>query len=167
MIWNNWEHLHGDLQRCRWFAHVGEELDATNVRIRTVTSWELAHNWASAEISWWCVNEASNVLRLQLSQNHRVEYRKWNEHIKTFSTERDELIDSVVAPLVPAQFRQKVVEWIRSHLTSAYLECAYSSLADVHLVRDQMAWYINGRFPCGWNVANEESFPNEAATIVF
>lgn len=167
MKWDNWQYLHDELWRCQWFAHVGEQLSPSSGRFQEVASWEDAHNWAAAEISWWCVNEASNILSLQLCRQHRIEYRKWNEYIRLFTPGRDKLMEDIVAPLIPEQFRPKVVEWIRSHLTSAYLECAYSSLVEVHLVREQVAWYINGRFPCGWNVNNEESFPNEAVTMVF
>jgi hypothetical protein len=167
MRWNDWQELHRELQSCPWFAHVGKPLENTSSNLRTIASWDLASEWASAEISWWCVNEASNVLSLHLSTYHRMEYRKWNEHIKSFAPHRDELLERVVSPLVPGGCRQSVVEWIRSHLTSAYLECIYSKLSDIHLVRDQIEWYLRGRFPCGWLVKDEASFPNEAITVIF
>ena len=119
MKWHTWEDLHGELQSCQWLAHVGEPLDLTPPNLQLVSSWDLAREWASAEISWWCANEASNILRLHLSNNHRAEYRQWNEHIKTFAANRDKLLERTVSPLLPERCQiPKVVDWIRSHLRS-------------------------------------------------
>ena len=164
----SWQDLHRELQLCSWFAKVGEPLNAKKASLQQVLTWNLACDWAKADISWWCANEASNVLSLHLSNNHRIEYRKWNDHIKSFASQRDELLETIVMPLIPGNCREpKVVEWIRSHLTRAYLECIYGPLADIYLVCDQVDWYLQGRFPCGWNVATEEAFPGEANTVVF
>lgn len=163
--WKNWQSLHSELDAHAWFSLVGAPL--TDLKgCRAIDSWESAHTWASAEISWWCVNEASNVLRLDLSNHHRTQYRKWNDHIKEFSAERDALV-ARVSELVPEPFREKIGDWIRSHLTSAYLECVYRPFCDVHLVSDQMTWYLKGRLPCGWDVATEEGFPNESVLVLF
>lgn len=168
MKWCHWEELHQELQACRWFTQVGEPLDPAPPNVQRVPTWELACEWASAEISWWCANEASNHLRMFLNDHHRPEYRKWNDHIKSFAPARDELVERVISPLVPEDCRSpKIVEWIRSYLTRAYLECIYSQFAEVHLVCDQVEWYLRGRFPCGWMVKDEISFPDEAVTIIF
>ncbi|HET6425520.1 MAG TPA: hypothetical protein VFG20_17660 [Planctomycetaceae bacterium] len=167
MKWRHWEELHQELQACQRFTKVGEPLDPTPSNVRRVPSWELACEWASAEISWWCKNEAANILRLPLNDHHRPEYRKWNDHIKSFTPARDELVEQIVSPLVPESSRLKIANWVRSQLTGAYLECVYSQFAEVHLVCDQVEWYLQGRFPCGWMVKDEISFPDEAVTIIF
>jgi hypothetical protein len=88
--------------------------------------------------------------------------------LHSFFPQREELLLSVVAPLLPEICRvPKTIDWIRSHLTRAYLECIYGQLANVHLVCDQVEWYLQGKFPCGWSVLSEEAFPHEAKTIVF
>ena len=164
----NWEELHKELSEINWFAHVGDTNNRIKRKVEYVDSWEKARGWAEADISWWCLNEASNVLSLFLSTAHKMEYRKLNDHIKMISEPRDKLLEQSVVPSIPEDYRStKMIGLIRSHLNVAYLECIYSPLVDVHLVRDLVKWYLFGRFPCGWKVEDEKSFPARAVTVVF
>lgn len=168
MRWQNWEVLHGELLQCPWFENVGKEISEPVKLTRAISSWDVATQWSRAEISWWCVNEASNLLRRHLSNNHRQDYRKWNVIIQSFTPSIDDLLHKSVLPSLPSHVERPVIlDWIRSHLTSAYLEVAFSGIADVELVCDQVRWYLDGHFPCGWFVPNEEGFPNDSITVVF
>lgn len=167
MRWRQWEELQDQLTKITWFSHAGESASIDAPHSRSVTSWNLAEEWAKSEISWWCVNEASNALRLYLSNNYRQEYRKWNEIIKDFTPSREKLLNDHVLPAVSPDVNQQVIlDWVRSQLTRAYLEIAYSEVSEIHLVCDQIEWYLSGHFPCGWYVPNQESFPKDAITLI-
>lgn len=159
----DWRSLHDELTRCPWFARVGRptERDAGS-------SVRRAASWAEADISWWCVNEASNVLGEFLHAHHNRQYQEWNRHIASFGPALDELMAGpVAAALAPEARTPGVAEWIRSQLTRAYLECVYSPLSQVRLVSDQVDWYLAGHFPCGWIVEEEPAFPDRAVAIVY
>ena len=164
----NWEELHKELSEINWFAHVGEANDEVKRNVQYVDSWANARGWAEADISRWCLVEAGNILGLTVGEAHRIEYDKWNDHIKMISEPRDKLLEQSVVPSIPEEYRSaKMIGLIRSHLNIAYMECIYSPLVDVHLVRDLIKWYLHGRFPCGWTAEDEKSFPARAVTVVF
>jgi hypothetical protein len=165
----DWHELHDNLTRCPWFVRVGRWTDIKEgTLIKTANSWNEAIQWAEADISWWCVNEASNVLSEFLHINHNQQYQEWNNHITSFCSALDALIAGPVTAALPHEApTQGVVNWIRSHLTRAYLECVYSPLIDIQLVRNQVDWYLAGHFPCGWHVDEEAAFPGRALTVVY
>jgi hypothetical protein len=165
----NWLELHSELTRCRWFNNVGRRTEQdTNALIRPANSWAEAVQWTEADISWWCINEASNMLREVLHSKHNREYQEWNHHITSFGPALDELLAGPVTSALPPEARMPgALEWIRSHLTRAYLECVYSPLHDISLVRNQVMWYSQGHFPCGWLVDEEPAFPSHAMTVVY
>jgi hypothetical protein len=124
--------------------------------------------WAEAKNSWWCVNEASNVLRVFLNSHHKREYQRWDKHIASFGSALDKLLAGPVTAALPNEARiPGVLEWIRSHLTRAYLERVYSPLSEVRLVTHQVEWYLTGHFPCGWYVEKASAFPDRALTVVY
>jgi hypothetical protein len=164
--WNSWQELHSDLLECNWLGLVGTKPLEQPVGCNFVESWEQAHFWACSDVSWWCINEASNVLSMQLSNRFKFEYRKWNDHIQSFSIELDTLVLEF-GKRIPAMYRQEISLWIRSHLTSGYLECIYGQLVEISLVRNQMQWYFQGHFPCGWDCPSEVGFPDEATIVVY
>ena len=89
MTYSSWEELHDALTRCPWFAHVARPTSRDgDPDVRRVASWVEAVVWASDQNSWWCANEASNVLRLHLHTNHNREYQAWNRHITSFQPAR-------------------------------------------------------------------------------
>ena len=169
MMPTDWRELHKMLAQCPWFTKVGQWTDSEpNKAVRQAKSWNEAMKWTEASISWWCVNEAANVLREFLHTHHNREYQEWNRHIESFGFALDELIASpVTAALPPEVCTPGVKEWIRSHFISAYLECIYSPLSDVRLVCNQIEWYLAGHFPCGWFVEKESGFPDLAVTVVY
>lgn len=164
--WISWQSLHRELTESNWFNCVGTGGNENTPNCSFVASWEQANRWACADVSWWCINEASNVLRLQLSNRYKLEYRKWNDHIRSFSGQLDDLVLEF-SKRIPATYRQNIGLWIRSHLTSGYLECIYSPLVDVTLVRNQMHWYFRGHFPCGWDCPSEEAFSDDSTVVVY
>lgn len=166
MYWNSWQELHRELMECNWFDCVGKEVLENSPNCNFVESWEQAYNWARADVSWWCINEASNVLSLLLSDRYKLEYRSWNDHIRSFSVQLDDLVLGF-SKRIPEIYREDIGLWIRSHLTSAYLECIYCPLVEVKLVRNQMQWYFRGHFPCGWDCPSEKAFPDDSTIIVY
>jgi hypothetical protein len=169
MMMTDWHELHDELAQCPWFTRVGQRMERDgDPLVRRVGTWAEASRWAEEDISLWCVNEASNVLSEFLHIHYNREYQAWNSHIASFGPALDDLIAGPVTTALPPEARTPgVMNWIRSHLTSAYLECAYSSMSNVDLVRNQVEWYMLGHFPCGWFVGEESAFPHSAVAIVY
>lgn len=165
----DWHNLHETLMQCPWFTRVSQPTDRDgDPSVRRADSWAVAIQWSNADISWWCVNEASNVLREFLHTRHKQRYQEWNQHIGSFGPALDELVGGPVTASLPPDARTPgVMEWIRSQLTRAYLECVYAPLSDVQLVCDQVDWCVLGHFPCGWFVDAESGFPSRAVTVVY
>ena len=166
---DDWRRLHEELVRCPWFSRVGQRTGSDgDPLIKRVDSWTKATEWAEADITWWCGNEASNVLSEFLHVHHNSQYQEWNKHIASFGPTLDDLIAGTIKSAVPPETRTPaVLKWIRSSLTRAYLECVYSPISDVKLARSQLEWYLAGHFPCGWYVEEEAAFPDHAVTILF
>jgi len=166
---SDWRVLHGELVTCPWFSRVGQRIEPDdNPRIRRAGSWTEAIRWAGEDISWWCANEASNVLRESLHAHYNRQYQEWNHHIDSFSTALDDLMAGPVMTSLPLEAcTLKVMNWIRYQLTGAYIESIYSSMSDVRLLREQVEWYLLGYFPCGWLVDAESGFPHRAVTVVY
>jgi|GEM_PF-2972415 len=165
----DWRMLNDELLRCPWFERVGERTDRDgDPLIRRAVSWNEAIRWAGAEISWWCANEAANQIRDALHNHYNREYQEWNNHITSFGSAIDGLLLGPVTASLPAEVRTKdVMDWVRSDLTGAYLECVYSHQSDVRLALDRVEWYKAGHFPCGWFVEEESAFPEHAVTVLY
>jgi hypothetical protein len=164
-----WELLHDALVQVEWFSSVARPPVPNGAALlQCVSNWSDAIRWAGSEISWWCLNEASNILRLHLNNHHNSEYQEWNHHIQVFAPSINMLMTDKVDMSIPVECNApRARDWIRSQLTRAYLECVYSPLSNTHLMCDQVEWYLKGHFPCGWLVSAEEEFPDDAITILF
>ncbi len=169
MMPTDWHELHKMLTQCPWFANVGQWKEGeASKQVRRMDSWSDAQIWAKAEISWWCVNEASNVLREFLHTHHNKQYQDWNRHFDAFDPAIKELINGPIkAALPPKVGTPAIKKWIRSHLGRAYVECVYFPLSNMRLVYDQVEWFLKGHFPCGWFVAKPSAFPEHAMTVVY
>ena len=169
MMPTDWHELHKMLTQCPWFANVGQWKEGeASKQVRRMDSWSDAQIWAKAEISWWCVNEASNIARNFLHTHHNKQYQDWNRHFDAFDPAIKELINGPIkAALPPKVGTPAVKKWIRSHLGRAYVECVYFPLSKMRLVYDQVEWFLKGHFPCGWFVEKPSAFPDRAVTVVY
>jgi hypothetical protein len=164
-----WSSLYRQLMDLQWFAHVGDHVvSEEDPSLQRVVNWSDAAKWTESEISWWCLNEASNVLSLHLNDNHNAEYQNWNTRIRSIAPVVEAIIHEKVELSIPMELRSsRIREWVKSQLTRAYMECAYSSISSVELVCGQIEWYLKGHFPCGWLVSAEDEFPAKATTVLF
>jgi hypothetical protein len=162
------ESFRDEFRGCPWFANVGTTLSLDPAGpIRRVGSWESAVINAAHGNCWWCANEASNLLADTLHDRYRQEYQSWNRHVDEFERYFQTILAAVTSR-IPAPFRDsKAADWIRTVLCGAYLECAFGALSDVRLSCDFVAWFLRGRFPCGWTVEDPSEFPDRALIIVF
>lgn len=62
---------------------------------------------------------------------------------------------------------KRAKERIQSQIVGALLECCFGDCVEMRLFRNQIEWYIEGRFPCGWTVDAPEEFPAGAVLKVF
>jgi hypothetical protein len=165
----DWRTLHDELSRCPWFTRIGQGSKRDGAPgVRRVKSWAEAIRWSESDISWWCDNEASNVLSEFLHNHYNKAYQEWNRHLASFGPALDELLAGPVKQALPSEANVPgVAKWIRSNLSGAYLECCYSPLSEVRLVCTHVHWYTLGHFPCGWSVEKETAFPERATTVVY
>ncbi|VTS06196.1 hypothetical protein [Tuwongella immobilis] len=168
---NRWDRFHDQIQTWDWFSRVGEPIRhlAEEDQPWRVWNWVQARHWATANISWWCLNEASNLLREFLHVNDHKRYQLWNEHVQAIDESLAPIIESVVRPALPDSFGVELVDWIRSLLQRASMELAYKYIAPVRIACCLRAveWFALGYSPCGWIAATENNFPLKSRLIVF
>ena len=65
------------------------------------------------------------------------------------------------------EFPAHAVTSLKSQLIGALMEGAYDDVLSVTLCREQAQLLVEGYFPCGWEVASAEDFPDKAVILVF
>ena len=143
-----------ELEQVEWFSHVGEPRDGPYVILRT---WQDAITSCSS-LSWenLCL-EAANQYRQRLQEQSPSRLAKWNEvvaELKVFTIPfvKRKISHVVEGHALPKAFEDQV-QWDILHLA---MEAEYADVYPPGFYASQAFWYLNGRFPCGW----DGQFPN-------
>lgn len=137
-----------------WFAHCGEPLTLDlSMETEQVRDWPAAidsckkPNWENTEL------EAQNQLTLWLHLNDRVNYRKWNNIVRTHKTSIvNSLTDSFLKPFQTQHGLDIVfvhsVQWdiLGALMENSYLRSGHRAFFFLEL----FLVYEAGHFPCGW-----------------
>jgi len=138
------------LEKADWFAEIGKPIDSPKVVL--VENWQQAIDWcASAE--WEDVTlEAANQYRERLFEKSMERFNLWNEIVAEIKTYVVPLVEKKTKKVAAENNLPEVfshaVRWDILHL------CMESEYADVHptgFFESLGFWYVNGRFPCGWD----------------
>ena len=156
------------LKGVEWFSSVGS-LVTSPIGTTPLSSWDEAFRWTENPVSWWCNVEGAKQLYETLAKTHYERFVSWNDIARSLLPQVKELLENHVFPCVPSgvQLPQKAQVWIQSQILSATMELAFDDCVLVRLFQDQVELYRRGHFPCGWNVAGPEDFPQRATVIVF
>ena len=153
------------LESARWFTRVGESV--ASPRCRNVISWEEAFCYCEDDISKWCRTEAGLRLYNHLATLNRERFRQWNEIALGFADPLQRFVAKALSVAGIPEFPAHAVTSLKSQLIGALMEEAYDDVLSVTLCREQAQLLVEGYFPCGWEVASAEDFPDKAVILVF
>lgn len=148
-----------------WFTHVGDPLPRFGaMELVQVTSWKKALARTGSVKMADCWMEGQNILTCELGWNHKLEYRKWNDHVydardameETVFAKSDRALDVAVNGVLGEEDREFLKRRVRFSIIAAYMECVYAHLVEPRLYALIFKIYEAGHFPCGWN----EVWPN-------
>jgi hypothetical protein len=136
------------LDRSTWFREVGRPATGAIV---VLNSWTAAiESCGSAE--WEALTlEAANQYRERLLQASRERFAEWNTIVELVKPPVTALVQRRTADVVSAhklpQVFVDVVRWDMLHLA---MESEYADVFPPGFFASQAYWYLEGRFPCGW-----------------
>ena len=151
--------------RINWFSNSGQSLPSHGpMEIETARSWKAALDKSGSIAIANAWEEGRALITVELGLNHKLEYRKWNDHVamghyqmeETVFAKADAVIDSM--PEIAADdecvpFLKGQVRW---DMVAAYMEQVYSHLVPPRFYTLLFEVYEAGHYPCGWN----EVWPN-------
>jgi hypothetical protein len=136
------------LSQATWFVNVGKPIEGPFVVLK---SWDEAVESCSS-IEWEnLLMEASNQLRERLLERNIERYRQWNEvvdELKQYTVPfvRRKLREVHEVAHLPKDF-EDTVQW---DILGVCIEAEYADVFSPAFYASQAYWYIEGRFPCGW-----------------
>lgn len=147
------------LEDASWFANVGV-MDVQNVII--LSSWQEAIKHCES-IEWenLCL-EAANQYRERLQERSPIRFNQWNDVVVSLKPLTEPLVRKKIETVIrsydlPTVF-EDTVQWDVLHLC---MEAEYSDVYQPSFYASQGYWYVNGRFPCGW----QGNFPDGSLII--
>jgi hypothetical protein len=154
------EHLLKQLGDAEWFAAAGQPLPA-DVRgaVVAIRSWEEAVACCSS-LDWENFSlEQKNLLTMHLHQHARDRYRQWNDIVLAVKQTLSPLVDSKLVSAGPwtrvGGGSTAVANAVRWDILGACMELEYADVRGPGYFCGLMAWYLAGRFPCGWGERGE------------
>ena len=101
-----------------------------------------------------------------MSASHYEFFTEWNTLAQTILPSVTETANNVRAN-IPSGAPDCVIDWLQCQIVGCTLEICYENFYRSTLYRDQIAIYMDGHFPCGWQVDREDDFPDKASLVVF
>lgn len=145
------------IQLIPWFSQVGQDMGEDVV---ICSSWDQALKQAG-EIHWRNHKlEKANDLRENLMLKDRQRFQRWND----VAAELRAALESEILPKVRAYQQAHglpdllihSVQWDMLHVL---LEAEYSDVIPVGFYAGNAFWYLQGHFPCGWQMKDSKSLP--------
>lgn len=137
------------LRSAEWFVSVGIR-NVENVEV--VSSWyEALESCSSPEWEELCL-EAANQYCERINEKAPERFSQWNDIVSRIRPEsraivRDKTKTVVLENNLPIEFLS-TVDWDILHLC---MEAEFADVCPPGFYASQAYWYVNGRFPCGWN----------------
>jgi hypothetical protein len=150
------------LRAATWFAAVGRRGEDAKEVIQ-LSSWNEAISHC-ASLEWQDLKlEHANIISDSVRRASIDRYRRWNEVVRSVKPLVIAMVQDKTAAVAEQQELPVVfthaVQWDILHLC---IECEYSDLCPPAFYSDWAAWYVKGRFPCGW-----EGEPPEGRPIIY
>jgi hypothetical protein len=142
------------LDEIEWFAAVGDPLPDTVV---TVSSWDDAFRCCSS-LEWGDFTlEQRNRLTMHLHVHARARYQGWNECVQSIKEVLEPIGERKIPPGhrgLAAEAEKAVRDAALWDLLGACTELEYADVREPGFFCGLVAWYLRGRFPCGWGDRN-------------
>jgi hypothetical protein len=151
--------LLGKLDAAAWFGSIGRPLpDGVRPAVISVSSW--AEAIASGSSDEWSdfVLEQQNGLTMHLHTHARGRYQRWNEIVQSVQTATVPLVRQKLATVGEQlgpdglALLEGAVQW---DVLGACMELEYADLRGPGFFCGLIAWYLDGRYPCGWGEIDE------------
>ena len=111
--------------------------------------------------------EARLRLYNKLGSINYERFREWNDIARSFGLPVDQLMAKAMSvPGIP-EFPAHAKTELRSQMLGALLEEAFDDVLRITLCREQVDLIVDGHFPCGWDVASADDFPEKATLLVY
>ncbi|MHC5538479.1 hypothetical protein ACYOEI_09640 [Singulisphaera rosea] len=137
------------LKHAEWFADVGRVVDGPFVLVQ---SWDAAIASCSSQ-EWENLQlEASNQFAEHVSRKAPDLFRKWNKIVEELKTVIVPLVQMKIDCVVQAERLPKMFEdAVQWDILGVCIEAEYADVQPPGFFASQAFWYVNGRFPCGWD----------------
>jgi hypothetical protein len=136
------------LEAADWFAHVGAPGGDT---VLVVPSWEGA--FASATSAEWpdVQLEAANRYRERLFDRDRDRFKRWNDVVDEVKPMTMALVTrKLAASRRPEPWPTRFVGAVQWDVLHLAMEDEYHDVVPGSFYTSLGEWYVQGRFPCGW-----------------
>ena len=137
------------LQQADWFHHVGEPREGPFV---VVSSWNEAITRCSSPEWEDLTLEAANRFSEAVARRSHERFQQWNAIVAEMRQAIVPILEQKIKPArllfhLPQVF-EDVVRWDVLHLC---MEAEYADIFPPGFFASQGYWYVQGRFPCGWD----------------
>jgi hypothetical protein len=143
-----------ELEQAEWFSRVGEPREGP---YKVLNSWQDAIDSCGSPAWQNLCLEAANQYRERLQEKSPSALAKWNELVVALKPVTIPFVRRKISRVVATHSLSHVfegqVQWDILHVA---MESEYSNVYPPGFYASQAFWYVNGRFPCGW----EGEFPN-------
>ncbi|WP_223652619.1 hypothetical protein [Hymenobacter psoromatis] len=136
------------IERADWFSAVGQPREGPFIILQ---SWDEAIEQCGSD-EWDALTlEAANRYGEAVLRRDIERYRQWNTVAADVRQVVLPLVERRIRPLCAALGLPAIVEsCIRWDLIHFGIECEFAEVFPPGFFADQIYWYTQGRFPCGW-----------------
>ena len=136
------------IEQADWFSALGQQREGPFI---IVQSWEEATKSCGSPEWQDLILEAANRYREAVLRRDIERYRQWNTVAVDVRQVVLPLVERKVRPLCASLGLPAIVETcIRWDLIHFGIECEFADVFPPGFFGSQIYWYIQGRFPCGW-----------------
>jgi hypothetical protein len=137
------------LEQVDWFIAVGQPVHGPFIVVR---SWEEAVT-SCGSLEWEnLLLDAVNRYRSLVALKAPERIQNWNDINEEMKAVTFPLVRSKIARVAQEFGLPKVFEdTVQWDILSVCMEAEYADVQPPGFYASQAYWYVNGRFPCGWN----------------